>query len=561
MICQLQISSSGSVLVSQGIILVHHTHLSEHWGSWWIKQRLHYDSRFIPWSRSLQTSWWRLVMTGSLDGRWPLIDMPRQCFSPLKQVDCFFLLCIVYKFGTHIALVHMDGIWSTHRNSVLCESDLMLAQTTDGFREVLCIKDDIQLYETLGDAPCLDTLWTNQPPIFVASVVNPYGHAEDEGYRIQPGQEPRKLKQILSNLMGVLPVTYHHFVRKWFHEHLQNHWIAHQWWDQHQLTWPLYHEHLDSEYDADGLEVLAVSAVMRTHLNILQDEQIWTLHRNDYSEWDVTIVIGVEGVLLYEWPDPVPSKWEMSGAESSTDTLSANVSMESGDVHQLSSGIPESVQKLVKTLGGRQCMRSLHREYPVDLGSPTRADKDLSNLRKLYTVSKHSNRQCRAPDTQCPDCDFVAVRNVDLYWHIKDNHPASKTYACWDCDKNFQTDHDHINHMNIIHRAKAFSCTECLFTAAKFECASCEIQLATKSALCKHTLLHLLDEEHKCSQCDKLYASKLALQVHTRGKHGQGYQCPQCNKVFDALIKKARHLKKCKTERSKSATQKSPSDA
>ncbi len=86
----------------------------------------------------------------------------------LKQVDCFFLLYVAYKFGTHMALVHMDGIWSTHKNGVFCECDLMLAQTTDGFREVLSIKDDIQLYKTLGDALCLDTFWTNQPPMFVA---------------------------------------------------------------------------------------------------------------------------------------------------------------------------------------------------------------------------------------------------------------------------------------------------------------------------------------------------------------------------------------------------------
>ena len=136
----------------------------------------------------------------------------------------------------------------------------MLAQTTDGFREVLHIKDDIQLYETLGDASCLDTHWTNQPPTFVALVVDPFGQAEDAGYRVQPGQEPRKLKQILSKLMGVLPMTYHHFTRKWFCEHFQNYQIAHQWWDQHQLTWPLYHACLDSEYNADGLEVSAMSA-------------------------------------------------------------------------------------------------------------------------------------------------------------------------------------------------------------------------------------------------------------------------------------------------------------
>ncbi len=63
-------------------------------------------------------------------------------------------------------------------------------------------------------------------------------------------------------------------------------------------------------------------------------------------------------------------------------------------------------------------------------------------------------------------------------------------------------------------------------TSRKLKCASCNMQLATKSVLCKHTLLHLSKEEYKCSHCDKLYASHLALQVHTRGRHGQGYQCP-----------------------------------
>ncbi len=201
-----------------------------------------------------------------------------------KQVDCFFLLCVAYKFGVHMALVHMDGIYSTCKTGVFQECDLMLAQTMDGFREVLHIKDDIQLYETLGDSSCLDTHWTNQPPLFVAPVVDLISQAEDTGYRVQPGQEPRKLKQILSELMGVSPVSYCHFTRKWFHDHFQNYCIAHIWWEQHHLTWPLYLMHLDSEYDADGLEVLAMSAAMRTHLNILQDEQIWMSQRNNYSE-------------------------------------------------------------------------------------------------------------------------------------------------------------------------------------------------------------------------------------------------------------------------------------
>ncbi len=45
---------------------------------------------------------------------------------------------------------------------------------------------------------------------------------------------------------------------------------------------------------------------------------------------------------------------------------------------------------------------------------------------------------------------------------------------------------------------------------------------------------------------NKSYASQLVLGVHTRGKHGQGYVCPKYDTKFDAPIKKAQHLCKCK---------------
>ena len=66
----------------------------------------------------------------------------------------------------------------------------MLAQTTNGFCEVLKIKDDVGIYDTLCDASCLDTMWTNQPPRFTAPVPDPMEHAQDTGYIICPGKLP-----------------------------------------------------------------------------------------------------------------------------------------------------------------------------------------------------------------------------------------------------------------------------------------------------------------------------------------------------------------------------------
>ena len=158
------------------------------------------------------------------------------------------------------------------------------------------------------------------------------------------------------------------------------------------------------------------------------------------------------------------------------------------------------------------------------------------------------------PDTKCQTCDYITVKGADLYRHMKDIHPEQRPYGCWSCEKNFQTDHDQLNHMNAMHWAKAYKCTQCLYSTSvesrilehvhthaiqKFECASCEMKLSTKAALCQHTLLHISKEEFLCAICNKSYALQLALGVHTRGKHSQGYVCPKCDTKFDAPIKKA----------------------
>ena len=199
-------------------------------------------------------------------------------------------------------------------------------------------------------------------------------------------------------------------------------------------------------------------------------------------------------------------------------------------------------------------MRTLSHEYPPDLGSPTQEDLDVSQLKKLYTVDKKQPQKQRIPDTKCQICEYIAVKGTDLYRHMKDIHPEQRPYGCWSCKKNFQTDHDWINHMNAMHWVKAYKCIQCSYSASvesrilehvcthttqKFECASCEMKLSTKVALCQHMLLHLSKEEFPCAICKKSYASKLVLGVHTRGKHGPGYVCPKCDTKFDAPIKKA----------------------
>ena len=125
-----------------------------------------------------------------------------------KKVDGLFLLLAARKHRCHVSLVHMDGVWTSHRDGNMCETDIIIAQTTDGFCEILQIKDNMNTYDTLGDSSCFDMVWTNQPPVLDAPVDNPDERADDAGYKIHPGDEPHSMRDILSELMGISKATY-----------------------------------------------------------------------------------------------------------------------------------------------------------------------------------------------------------------------------------------------------------------------------------------------------------------------------------------------------------------
>ncbi len=279
-----------------------------------------------------------------------------------------------------------------------------------------------------------------------------------------------------------------------------------------------------------GLEILAASAAMHTHINILQEEKIWNSRCNDFSELDVMIVWSKQGAQLCDWPELPHDTWEMS-AESSLD-------MEA----------PEPVRQVIKVLGGRpQVCDKKKDKQDTHESSHSDSDSDADvDLKKLYIVKQKSVQQRRVPDTECPSCDFKAVRGVDLYGHIKDMHPMVRKYECWDCTKRFHTDHDQLNHMNSVHCANIYHCTVCLFSAPvesqihlhvcthstkKFACHVCDAQLSSKVTLHRHALLHAATGEHWYSHCDKSYASRLILSVHVKGIHGSGYKCPNCESI------------------------------
>ena len=114
-----------------------------------------------------------------------------------------------------------------------------------------------------------------------------------------------------------------------------DHQISKAWWYPWKLTWSVYQAMLGSDTDADGLEILAASAAMHMHINILQEEKIWNSRCNNFSEKDVTILWSERGVQLCNWPESSHEQWETS-AESSLE-------MEA----------PEPIHMVIKVLGGQ----------------------------------------------------------------------------------------------------------------------------------------------------------------------------------------------------------------
>ncbi len=136
--------------------------------------------------------------------------------------------------------------------------------------------------------------------------------------------------------------------------------------------------------------------------------------------------------MLCEWPMPIPERWEISAAETSSEMKECSFEEDT----------PDSVHALVHSLTGHPRVCTLKREYLIDIRSPTHSDSDIIDLKQLYSATKSCNKWY-VPNTECPECNHMAVKAKDLYYHICSMHPDSCTYACLDCDHNFQTDHVH----------------------------------------------------------------------------------------------------------------------
>ncbi len=75
-----------------------------------------------------------------------------------------------------------------------------------------------------------------------------------------------------------------------------------------------------------------------------------------------------------------------------------------------------------------------------------------------------------------------------------DLHPQMHEYKCWDCDKQFNTGHDWLNHMNSVHCENMYQCTVCTFSAP------------VESQIWLHVCMHST-RRYVCRVCDEKLSS------------------------------------------------------
>lgn len=213
---------------------------------------------------------------------------------------------------------------------------------------------------------------------------------------------------------------------------------------------------------------------------------------------------------------------------------------------------------------------------PIDVPSPKtvkRRKRRKPNLSKVltcdqcsyttnqqYLLNLHMYRHTTEKTIKCDECDKMVKNMVHLRAHIRNVHTVKVNVTCTICNRAFRSPYNLTNHMATVHPetqpdGKSYECHIChkefiavaslkrhVYShsrAGTFLCNLCGASKRSEKDLERHMLRvdHNLDgkliKPHVCSYCQKRFATKNELIIHTPVHTGEkNFQCPECGKYF-----------------------------
>ncbi len=142
-------------------------------------------------------------------------------------VDSLFLVLAIAWAEKHMAMIHFEGMWSSHVDSSRCDQDLLLAFSPTGFCQVL--RNPEKTHPVLCDPPTSGTGWNMSPPVICAQIQDIEEALAITNYKPKPDAAPDQLINVLSDFFGMRPHEYRETLIYWMEDNMLEHPVVVNW--------------------------------------------------------------------------------------------------------------------------------------------------------------------------------------------------------------------------------------------------------------------------------------------------------------------------------------------
>jgi len=159
--------------------------------------------------------------------------------------------------------------------------------------------------------------------------------------------------------------------------------------------------------------------------------------------------------------------------------------------------------------------------------------KSFSSETKL---KKHlaSSHGVKPEPVQCPKCELTFASQGKLNQHkLRVHHEGAKTFQCDQCSSSFIEKYRLTRHIESVHSS-----------VHNYVCDKCPKTFKAANKLKRHVLsFHDQVRRHLCDQCDKSFFAMYELRAHKAYKHEnvRNYQCDKCPNTYSTSTGLKRH--------------------